>query len=393
MNFEMPLIEVKGVGEALASKLAILGVKTAGVLIDFYPRRYEDYSEVTKIANLKPGPVTIEAKIKQARGRYVRRGMHITEAVASDETSSVRLVWFNQPYRAGGIKSEATYYISGNFELSHQHLQIMNPSVELASDFPVNTARILPVYKLTKGLTTKQIRKIVKELVPLIRELPETLPVWLINEQKLISRTEAIENMHFPQSPEKLAAAKKRLGFEEVFSLSLASQLVKKELAEELVPAVKFDEKLAKEFVRNLPFTLTDAQRKVAWQILQDLGKTQPMNRLVEGDVGSGKTVIAAMAAGLAMKQNFQIALMAPTEILAKQHADTISKLLAPLGLGKKVGLLTGNMRPADKSAARNSIAGAQKQFIVGTHALITENVNFKRLALVIVDEQHRFGV
>lgn len=393
MNLETPLTEIKGVGEALASKLAILSVKTAGDLIDFYPRRYEDYSQVTKIANLKPGPVTIEATIKQAKGRYVRRGMHITEAVASDDTSSVRLVWFNQPYRASSLKSDVTYYVSGDFELSHQRLQIMNPSVELASDFPINTARILPVYKLTKGLTSKQIRKIVKELVSLIKKMPETLPSWLIDEQKLISRSEAIENMHFPASSAKLAEAKRRLGFEEVFCLSLASQLVKKELAKELAPVIYFDETLAKKFVASLPFDLTSEQRKVAWAILQDLDKSQPMNRLVEGDVGSGKTVVAAMASALAIKQGYQVALMAPTEILARQHAETISKLLTPLGLDKKVGLLLGGMKPAQKTSARKSIANGQMRFIIGTHALISEAVDFSNLALVIIDEQHRFGV
>lgn len=387
------MTSIKGVGEALARKLAVLGVKTVGDLIDFYPRRYEDYSAVTKIANLRPGPVTIEATIKQAKGRYVRRGMHITEAVASDDTSSVRLIWFNQPYRAAGLKADATYYISGNFELSHQHLQIMNPSVELASDFPVNTARILPVYKLTKGLTSKQIRKVAKELVPLMRQLPETLPDWITRKERLVSRAEAVWNMHFPESPEKLAEAKKRLGFEEIFSLSLASQLVKKELAAELAPVINYDNDLAKGFVASLPFKLTSDQRKVAWQTIQDLGKTQPMNRLVEGDVGSGKTVVAAMAAVQAMKQGFQVALMAPTEILARQHAETISKLLAPLGLGKAVGLLVGSMKPAQKAGAHRAIKNGQMQFIVGTHALISEKVDFSKLALVIIDEQHRFGV
>lgn len=389
----MELEKLKGVGEALAQKLAVLGLKTASDLIDFYPRRYEDFSEVTPIINLKPGPVTIEAKIKQGKGRYVRRGMHITESVASDATSSVRLIWFNQPYRASALKSDSSYYISGNFELSHQRLAIMNPSVELASDFPINTARILPVYKQTKGLTSKQIRKVIVQLVPLMRELLETLPDWLVAEQELMARNEAIEMMHFPTSSKALAEAKRRLGFEEVFNLALASLLVKKDLASESAPALTFDEKLAKEFVASLPFDLTSDQRKVAWQIFQDLEKTQAMNRLVEGDVGSGKTVVAAMAAALAMKAGKQVALMAPTELLARQHADTLAKLLAPLGFGNKVSLLVGSQKPAQKTSARKALADGKIQLLIGTHALIQEKVDFKRLALVIVDEQHRFGV
>lgn len=393
MKLDDPLTGIKGVGEALAGRLAVLGLKTAGDLIDFYPRRYEDYSEVTKVADLKPGPVTIEAKIIQARGRYVRRGMHITEAIASDGTSSVRLVWFNQPYRASGLKAGASYYISGNYELSRQRFAIMNPSAELASDFPVNTARILPIYKLTKGLTSKQVRKIIKELVPLMRETSETLPDWLTKEHSLMSLAEALEMVHFPSSSRKLAEARRRLGFEEVFSLSLASQLVKKELATELAPIIKFDADLAKKFVASLPFKLTSDQRKVAWQAFQDLERTQPMNRLIEGDVGSGKTVIAAMAAALVMKQGFQIALMAPTEILAKQHAETFTKLLAPLDFDKKVSLLVGSQKPSQKKEIHKRLATGDCQLIIGTHALISENVGFKKLALVIIDEQHRFGV
>ncbi len=393
MDLTSSLDVIKGVGSTLAGKFAALGLKTAEDLIDFYPRRYEDYSEVTTIANLRPGPVTIEAKIIQASGRYVRRGMHITEAIASDGTASVRLVWFNQPYRASGLKAGASYYISGNYELSRQRFAIMNPSAELASDFPVNTARILPIYKLTKGLTSKQIRKITKELVPLMRWLPEMLPDWIIKGQKLMPLAEAIEMIHFPSSSKKLGEARQRLGFEEVFNLSLASQLVKKELAKELAPIIKFDEKLAKRFVANLPFKLTSDQRKTAWRILQDLEKTQPMNRLVEGDVGSGKTVVAAMAAALAMKQGFQTALMAPTEILAKQHAETLTKSLAPLDFDKKVSLLVGSMKPNQKKETHKRLATGDCQLIIGTHALISEDIDFKKLALVIIDEQHRFGV
>lgn len=389
----MRLTDIRGVGDEVAKKFAALGIHTVADLIDNLPRRYEDYSVVIPVARLKPGPVTIEAEIKQVSGRYVRRGMHITEAVASDGTGSVRLVWFNQPYREGALKSGQHYYISGQYELSRQRFAIMNPSVELVSDFPANTARILPVYRETKGLTSKQIRRIMREVVPLIRELPETLPGWLVEEQKLLPRAEAVLAMHFPESAKQLEEAKRRIGFEEVFHLTLASLITKYELLKDTAVRIEFDEQLARKFVANLPFKLTDAQRKVVWQIYQDMQKTQPMNRLVEGDVGSGKTVVATMAAIMVMAKGYQAALMAPTELLARQHAETIYNLLKPLELQNEVALLVGGMKPKEKGAAREAIREGRAKFIIGTHALIQENVDMHKLGLVIVDEQHRFGV
>lgn len=393
MTWDSPVTEVKGVGDSVAQKLAIVGVKTVGDLIDNFPRRYNDFSQLTAIGSLHPGPVTVQAKITEVKGRYVRRGMHITEAVATDGSESVRLVWFNQPYRANAIKHGQQYFISGTYELSRSRFAIMNPSMELVSDFPVNTARIVPIYRETKGLTSNQIRKFVREAVPLIRTLPETLPGWLIEDEDLISRDEALKTMHFPENNEALEAARKRLGFEEVFELSLAALLNKYELLKDTSVAIPFEEKLAKQFVSHLPFELTDAQRKVVWHIYQDMQKTQPMNRLVEGDVGSGKTVVATMAALMAMAEGFQVALMAPTELLARQHADTIYSLLNPLGMHDKVALLVGGMTTAQKETAYKHIAEGKVQFVIGTHALIQEKVDMHKLGLVIIDEQHRFGV
>lgn len=382
---------VKGVGPAVATGLRQLGILTVFDLLDYLPRRYEDFSEVSSIRNLKPGPVTIKAVIKQASGRYVRRGMHITEAVVSDETDSVRLVWFNQPYRANALKTGEEYYVSGQYELSHQRFQIMNPSAELVKDFPLNTARIVPIYKQSKTISTNQIRKLIVACVPLLRTLPETLPAWLIKENGLLSRAEAVEAMHYPDSTEQLAAAKRRLGFEEVLELSLASMLNKQENASETSLIVPFDEKLAREFVAQLPFTLTDDQRKVVWQIYLDMQKQYPMNRLVEGDVGAGKTVVAAMAALMAVKEGFQAAFMAPTEILAKQHVVTLQRLMEPFQAAPL--LLVGTMTAAQKKQAYGQISSGEARLIVGTHALIQEKVDMHRLGLIIVDEQHRFGV
>lgn len=387
------LTDLRGVGDVLASKLQTLGLQTSTDVIQNIPRRYEDYSRITSIGKLKPGPVTIQAEIKQAKGRYVRRGMHITEAVASDPTGSVRLVWFNQPYRANALKSGQQYFIAGEFGLNYRHLSIMNPSVELVSEFPVNTARIVPVYRETKGITSKQIRKVVRETIPYIRSLPEVLPQWIIEKHRLQSYSQALETLHFPANSSDLEAARRRLGFQEVFELILASLLMKQEIITEPAQSIPFNESLAKEFVFNLPFKLTDAQRKVAWQIYQDMQQTHPMNRLVEGDVGSGKTVVAAMAALSVSHEGMQAALMAPTELLARQHAETLYKLLKPLGLHDGIALLVGGMKVADKERARKAIADGQAKIIIGTHALIQEKVDMHKLALIIIDEQHRFGV
>ena len=393
MTLSDPVTELKGVGEELAKKLALLDIHSLNDLIEYYPRRYEDYSKVVPIAEMRPGIVTLQATISQVVGRYVRRGLHITEAMASDETGSVRLMWFNQPYRAGAIKHGQPYFISGEYALRRSRFSITNPSVELVSDFPVNTARIIPIYREIKGLKSYSIRKLIREAISQVKELPEHLPDWILKDNNLIAYAPAVSEMHFPSSNKTLTHAKKRLGFEEVFELSLAALLNKQEVAHEESLAIPFKEELAKKFVAELPFKLTGAQRKVVWQIYQDLEKTQPMNRLIEGDVGSGKTVVAAMAALMAMEQGFQVALMAPTEILARQHAETLLNLLSNVGYGDKVSLLIGGMRSKQKELAHQKIKSGEIRMIIGTHALISEKVDMHNLGLIIIDEQHRFGV
>ncbi|MEX2006962.1 MAG: ATP-dependent DNA helicase RecG [Candidatus Saccharimonadales bacterium] len=393
MQLRKQITELKGVGDEVAKKLGVLGVKTIGDLIEHYPRRYEDYSNVMPVAELKPGPVTLKAKIGSTSGRYVRRGLHITEAIATDSTGSVRLIWFNQPYRAGAIKPNTEYFIAGEYALRRSRFSILNPSVELVSNFPISTARIIPIYRETKGLKSATIRKLIRQAINEVSLWPEHLPEWLIKEHKLIDYQKANLEMHFPSSVTALAKAKNRLGFEEVFELSLAALLNKAELTKEKGLAISFKQKLAQDFVAKLPFKLTDAQRKAIWQIYQDLSKTQPMNRLVEGDVGSGKTVVAVMAALMAIAEGFQVALMAPTEILARQHAQTLGQLLASVGYQDKLGLLIGSLKPTDKQAMQKAIAKGEIGFIVGTHALIAEKVDMHRLGLIIIDEQHRFGV
>ena len=393
MTLDSPVSSIKGVGSDISSKYKTLHLVSVADLIDHLPSRYEDYSNVLPIADMKPGPVTIKVVIKQAKGRYVRRGLHITEAVASDSTSSVKLIWFNQPYRAGAIKPQTEYFVSGIFELSNRSFSIMNPSMELVSDFPINTARIVPIYHLTRGLSSLQIRRSLREVLPLLRQVSETLPDWLINEQDLISRSQALEFVHFPENDDMLARAKKRLGFEEVFNLSLASLLNKYDNDAESTISIPFKEDIAKKFVKELPFKLTDAQRKVIWKIYLDLSRGIPMNRIVEGDVGSGKTVVATMAALMVVVAGYQVAIMAPTELLARQHYETLQQLLKPLSLDKAVGLLVGGQKPQERKKILESIATGKTKFIIGTHALLQEKVDMNNLAMIIVDEQHRFGV
>jgi ATP-dependent DNA helicase RecG len=393
MQLDDDIRSLKGVGEVSAQQFGLLGIAKIGELIDYYPRKYDDFSVISDINRLKPGPVTIRAIIQNAKGRYARRGLHITEAVASNPTGSVRLVWFNQPYRATAIKAGQEYFISGNFEFTHKQFAIMNPGTELVSEFPINTARIVPIYRETKGLSSRQIRSALKQAMPLIKTLPETLPSWLVDTEQLMSWADAIEQIHFPSSSQSLARAQERLAFEEVFSLILASLLNKHEVMSEKAPVVPFDEAVAKTFVGNLPFKLTDSQRKTIWRIYLDIQKDHPMNRLVEGDVGSGKTVVAAMAAAMVLHRGHQVALMAPTEILARQHADTLTRLLKPLGLDKTIGLLIGSMKPKQKLLAHKAMADGHMRFMIGTQALIQDQVDMKQLELIIIDEQHRFGV
>ncbi len=394
MNMSDRVENLKGVGPAVASKLNVLGIRTVNDLINYYPRRYEDYSKVSLIKDIKPGnSVTIKGVVKQVNGRYVRRGMHITEALVSDNSGSMKLVWFNQPYRAGAIKPNQVYYVSGNFELSRGRLSIMNPAMELESSFPINTARIVPIYRETKGLKSSAIRKVIAGVKEVIATMPEILPKAVVESNNLMTRSDAIYAMHFPSSDEKLARARERLGFEELFTITLASLINKQQFMHDSGVKVKFDEDVAKEFTANLPFKLTNAQRRVVWQIYKDMESPHPMNRLVEGDVGAGKTVVAAMAAIMALRSGHQVALMAPTELLARQHFNSMSNLLAHTEYVRKMGLLVGSMKQKDKTLMHEKIASKEILLVVGTHALIADASNMSDLGLVIIDEQHRFGV
>ena len=280
MNLLSPLEKVKGVGIKTGEQFAAAGLHTVGDLIDFLPRTYEDFSEVTTIDAIHPGKATIKAKCEKIATRPVRRGLRITTATIADETGKLQAVWFNQPYRETQLKSGGTFYFSGEFEFSYNRYQLTNPSVEKVSDMPVQTDRFLPVYRSVKGLKTQLVRKIIAELRPLMSFLPETLPESIIKNEKLLSRSDAVMGVHFPNSQEDVARARERLAFEEIFQLLLASQLNRQENAKLTGWHIPFDQKIVADFVKELPFELTSAQRLAAWEIIQDFERKTPMNRL-----------------------------------------------------------------------------------------------------------------
>lgn len=391
MNLVTPLTSIKGVGPKTAEQLAAAGLHTVGDLVDFLPRRHEDFSEVVSIADITPGKKTIKARCEKIATRPVRRGLRITTATLADDTGKLQAVWFNQPYRTTQLAGDDEFYFSGEFEFNYNRYQLTNPSAEKVSDMPVQTDRLLPVYRQVKGLKTQLVRKIITEIRPLLSFLPETLPEYIVRTEKLLSRGEALLGMHFPKDTQDIERARERLGFEELFQLLLASQLNKQENAKLEGWHIPFEQSVVSEFVRQLPFELTGAQRRAAWEIIQDFEKKIPMNRLLQGDVGSGKTVVAGLAARQAAHHGFQTALMAPTEILASQHAETLSRMLTPHGV--TVGLLTGSVKGQARKTLYEQIAEGGVDVVVGTHALIQESVQFHRLGFVAIDEQHRFGV
>jgi ATP-dependent DNA helicase RecG len=261
-----------------------------------------------------------------------------------------------RPYRAKNIQPGKPYYISGEFVFQNQRLQITNPSIELVEDtIHAHTARILPTYRESGQLTSVLLRKLVAQILPVIDTLPETLPTNIVTNAKLISRVKALKAIHMPDSSEQLAQAKERLGFEELFVVMMAAYANRTETQLAKALPVPFKQKSAKEFVANLPFSLTDAQRKTVWQIYKDIDSDEPMNRLVEGDVGSGKTVVAAMAALMVAEAGLQVAFLAPTELLAQQHANTLAKVLAHSPLANKVALLTGGVPAKTKKRAKST--------------------------------------
>ena len=384
---------LEGVGPVRLKQLKGANIATIKDLIYFFPRKYDDYSNLTTVSLMTPGLVCLEVKFSQIKVARVKRGLHITNAIASDQTGSVRVVWFNQPYRSQSIDSAKTYLLRGEYGLSANKLQIVNPSIELSSDLSATAAPIIPTYRETKDLKSSFFRQIFHNNNNIFELVTESLPTDYLRANNLTGKQQAVKSLHLPESLDRLEQARFRLGFEEIMVLMLASKAIKNETIKENAKSITFKEDVAKDFVSNLPFKLTDEQRRVIWQIYKDISQTKPMNRLVEGDVGSGKTIIATMAGIMAINNDYQVAFLAPTELLAQQHYQTIKRFLSHTKYASQVGLLTGSLKSQEKKAIKVRLAQHEIKFIVGTHALLQEDINWHSLGLVIIDEQHRFGV
>ena len=393
MRLETTLDKIKGVGSKTFEALVASGLTTVGDLIYTYPRAYDDYSIVSSIKDLSPGKVVVKARCESVSTRIVRRGMRITTATLADESGKVRAIWFNQPYREAQLKSGKQFMVSGEFGLSRDQYQITNPSVEQVDDSSDLDSQevIAPIYRAIKGVKPKTYRTIINNLRPIFEFLPETLPDEIVSRQKLLSRAEAIRKIHFPIDQNDITKSTERLAFEELFEMLLSAQLNKNEQTKLKGWQIKFDQPTIKQFVSSLSFKLTKAQKIVAWQILQDFEKDHPMNRLLQGDVGSGKTVVAGLVARQVAQAGLQTAIMAPTEILATQHAETLENLLSQFGV--RIGLLTGSVKGKSRQLLLDRLEKGELDIVVGTHALIQKGINYHKLGLVVIDEQHRFGV
>ena len=390
MDVNTPLRELPGVGEARAKGLEKLGLRAAGDLVGYFPRSYEDRRQVYTIAEAPVGELCCVRVMaaEEPRRMHIRRGLDVTRLKVVDDTSAMLVTFFNQGYVRQALHRGEEYILYGRVELLGSHRQMTNPQFE-GAERPWACGRIMPVYPLTAGITNHLLAGLVEKA---LHELPppaETLPDDLLARHRLAPAAECWRSIHFPADETALDAARRRFAFEELFYLSLGLALLRERRSRGSGPA--FEETDLEGFYQLLPFTLTGAQRRALEEAAADLALARPMNRLVQGDVGSGKTAVAAGCAWLAVRSGWQCAMMAPTEILAEQHAKTLSTMLAPAGI--EVGLLTGSMKASEKRKVLAALETGALPFVVGTHALLSQGVAFHRLGLVITDEQHRFGV
>ena len=409
--------EVPRIGITYQKKLKKFGIKTVQDLLFYFPARYDDFSEIISIkqARQKLGQtVCVQGQIAEIENTNTfKKFMTMTEAIIQDNDAEIKVIWFNQPYLAKSLKEDDFVCLAGKVSFYKEGIFLNNPSYERINEIGENeelthTGRIVPVYSETRGVTSRWLRYVIKPLLyRFCDQIQESLPEEVIKKYKFLPIQEAVWQLHFPSTFSHADAAKARFSFEELFLIQLNVLKEKMKLMLKKSSACPMDAILMKKFTDSLPFQLTDSQKKCAFAILKDLEKTVPMSRLLEGDVGSGKTVVAAMAALNVVRRGHQVAFMAPTEILAKQHFKTVSDLLKDFDI--KIGMLTGKdarifrVRPHEKGSdpvievSKKSFNGdlenGQVDIAIGTHSLIQKGVNFKDLALVILDEQHRFGV
>lgn len=386
-----PVTILKGVGEAKAKLFANLNIFTLGDLICHFPRGYEDRTKLVTISELSPDvPACFRATVmNNPRTAHIRKGLDMTKVQLADTTGRLNVTFFNNRFAAGQLEYGREYIFYGAVSGDFVGYNMTNPVFENPDSPGLTTRRVLPIYPLTAGLTNAAVGKAVLQALAVCDPPAEILPEAVRAEYGILPAEEAYHAIHQPRDMEQAVQAKKRLIFEEFFVFSAGLSLMRSSRAEKkCTPYHNFN---MKPFYGSLPFSLTGAQSRAVEEILSDFRSGKPMNRLVQGDVGSGKTMVAAAAAYCAAGNGAQTALMAPTEILAEQHYASLSKLFAPLGI--TVDLLTGSMTVRQKREARERLASGETQVVVGTHALLTDATRFLRLGLVIADEQHRFGV
>lgn len=398
------------VGKSMLSKLKTLGIDTIADLLYHFPFRYEDYSEIFFIDTLEANKQgTIKARVDLIQNRRSRaKRMYITEALLTDETGSLRVVWFNQPYIAKALAVGDWVYLAGEVKGDYS-FQMVNPAYEKIkgdphSYRPQSTGRLLSVYPLTKGITSKQLGFLIQTALHNITNVKDWLPPEILHKYNLQDLLIALKAIHLPENTASLRQAEQRFKFEELFLLQLHGNLIRYRLKALKTANIEFKEDLTKGFVKSLPYVLTDQQKKAAWEILLDMQRDeQPMNRLLEGDVGSGKTVVAALVMLNVLHNQYNSVLLAPTEILAEQHWKGLRNLLADIPDVNLV-LFTRTNRylvntsekeviSLSKKKMQEYLANDEYKIIIGTHSLIQEEIAFNKVALVIVDEQHRFGV
>ena len=386
-----PVTILKGVGPTKAKQFEQLNIFTLRDLICHFPRGYEDRTQLKTIEKLEVDqPACFKAMVMNTpRTNHIRKGLDITRVQVADHTARLNITFFNNRYVTDQLQYGREYIFYGAVSGDFVGYNMTNPTFEALDSAPVTTRRVLPIYPLTAGLSNAAMLKAVRQALSVCDPPPEILPEPVRQKYGILPAERAYYAIHEPASMAEAEMAKKRLIFEEFFVFSAGLSLMRAARADK--KATPYDNLNLKPFFASLPFTLTGAQSRAIEEIAADLGKGAPMNRLVQGDVGSGKTMVAAAAAYLAVNNHHQAALMAPTEILAEQHYASLSGLFEPMGI--TVGLLTGSMTPKRKRETREDIAAGRIQFAIGTHALLSDATQFNNLGLVITDEQHRFGV
>ena len=386
-----PITILKGIGPSKAKQFAALNIYTLEDLICHFPRAYEDRTRLVSISQLQVDqPACFRAVVMQTpQTHHIRKGLDITRVQVADHSGRLKLVFFNQKFTTGQLQYGSEYIFYGTLTGDYAGYQMTSPAFEAIDSQPLMTRRVMPIYPLTAGLSNGAVLKAVQQALMLCDPPQEILPLPVLEQYGILPAHLAYSAIHQPESMEQAQQARKRLIFEEFFVFSAGLALMRASRAQKkTAPYSKVD---LTDFYGCLPFTLTGAQNRAIGEIAADLQKGTPMNRLVQGDVGSGKTMVAAAAAFLAIRNGQQAALMAPTEILAEQHYASLSRLLEPLGI--RICLLTGSMTAKEKKLTRQAVEEADADLIIGTHALLSDTTVFANLGLVIADEQHRFGV